>query len=327
MTSQRARRTLITTVQWMLTVAVIGGMAYVLVARWSQLQKLLTFSVGTIAIIGACDIVLFAFNGLVLQALARPFHLRMSFFEASVIAMVDAMLNYLPLKAGTVATGTILWSRHRLDPTKFAAMIAGTTILGLWVSTTLGSVLLIARDVALLWAWMLLIVPTAGVAFLVVWGVRFDGHMPDTDHAHWFIRTANRVLDGVRAIFADLTLVALMIVYSVIRVAIVAVQLVVAFRAVSTPIGLGTGLIMSSLATALSTLSIIPGALGFREGGVAGVAALLGIPATIGLAASLIERTVTVVLTAAFGIPAAVFVSRTAPWSLFMGGTEETREA
>ena len=65
------------------------------------------------------------FNGLVLQTLARPFDLHLPFTEAFVIALVDATLNYLPLKAGTVATGTILWTRHRLAPTKFAAMIAG----------------------------------------------------------------------------------------------------------------------------------------------------------------------------------------------------------
>ena len=315
------------TLQWALTIAVVGGMAFVLASRWSQLEKLLTFSTGTVAIIGIGALALFVISGLVLQALARPFHLHLPFAEAFVIGLADATLNYLPLKAGTVATGTILWSRHRLAPTKFAAMIAGTSILGMWVSTTMGSALLIWRGVAVAWAWALLIVPTAGVVFLLVWGLRFDGHMPDTEHAHWFVRTINRVLDGVRAIFADVTLVVLMIVYSVARVVIVAVQLMVAFRAVSTPIGFGTGVIMSSLATALSTLSIIPGGLGFREGGVAGVAAVLGIPATIGLAASLIERTVTVVLTAVCGIPATIYVSRKVSWALMMRGNGQEPEA
>jgi uncharacterized membrane protein YbhN (UPF0104 family) len=315
------------TLQWTLTLAVIGGMALVLASRWPQLQKLFTFSAGTVVAIGIGTLALFVFSGLVLQALARPFHLHLPFTEAFVIALVDATLNYLPLKAGTVATGAILWSRHRLAPTKFAAMIAGTSILGMWVSTTLGSALLIVRGVAVGWAWALLIVPTLGVAFLLVWGLGFEGHMADTEHAHWLVRTVNRVLDGVRAIFADVTLVVLMIVYSVARVVIVALQLMVAFRAVSTPIDLSTALIMSSLATALSTLSIIPGGLGFREGGVAGVAALLGIPATVGLAASLIERTVTVVITAVCGIPATIYVSRTASWSMLMRGAEQEQEA
>lgn len=315
------------TLQWALTIAVIGGMALVLASKWPQLQKLLTLSAGTVAIIAAGALALFFMNGVVLQAMARPFHLHLPLPEAIVIALVDATLNYLPLKGGTVATGAVLWSRYRLMPTKFAAMVTGASVINVWVCTTLGSALLIARGVALVGAWVLLLVPTAGVVLLVVWGLRFDGHVPDTEHAHWFVRTVNRVLDGVRAIFADLTLVVLLVAYNAVRVGIAALQLKVAFGALSTPIGWSTALIMSSLATVLGRMSIIPGGLGFREGGVAGVAALLGIPATIGLAASVIERTVTVVLIAVCGIPATLYVSRTTPWARLTHGSEEEQEA
>ena len=327
MASQRVRRALILTLQWALTIGVVGGMALVLASKWPQLHKLFMFSATSVALIGAGALALFFMNGVVLQAMARPFDLHLPLPEAIVIALVDATLNYLPLKGGTVATGAVLWSRYRLMPTKFAAMVTGASVINVWVCTTLGSVLLLARGVAVAGAWVLLVVPTAGVALLVVWGLRFDGHVADTEHAHWFVRTVNRILDGVRAIFADLTLVVLLVVYNAVRVGIAAFQLKIAFGTLSTPIGWSTALIMSSLATVLGRMSIIPGGLGFREGGVAGVAALLGIPATIGLAASVVERTVTVVLIALCGIPATLYVSKTTPWARLTRGGEQETEA
>jgi uncharacterized membrane protein YbhN (UPF0104 family) len=110
--------------------------------------------------------------------------------------------------------------------------------------------------------------------------------------------------------------------YCSMRVTIVGVQLMAAFAALSTPVDLGAGMVMSSLAVLLSTIAIIPGALGFREGGVAGVAALLGLSATVGLAASLLERCVTVALTAAIGIPSAIQISRSISWSKMRSGGE-----
>ena len=328
MASPRVRRTLLITLQWALTVAVIGAMALVLASKWPQLHKLLSFSAGTVAIIAVGALALFFMNGVVLQAMARPFDLHLPLPEAIVIALVDATLNYLPLKGGTIATGAVLWSRYRLMPTKFAAMVTGASVINVWVCTTMGSVLLLTRGVAVAGAWVLLVVPTAGVAALVVWDLRFDGHVADTEHAHWFVRTVNRILDGVRAIFSDLTLVLQLVFYNAIRVGIAALQLKVAFGALSTPIGWSTALIMSSLATVLGRMSIVPGGLGFREGGVAGVAALLGISATVGLAASGIERTITVTFIAICGIPATLYVSKTTPWArLTRSGDEEESEA
>lgn len=324
MASQPSRRTLIIAVQWILTVTVAGAMAFILASNWSELaSRLPSVSAGTVAAIAAAGLVLFAFNALVLRALARPFGVHLGLAEAFTIASVDFMLNYLPLKGGTVATGTILWHRYKLAPTRFAAMITGTSIMSLWVDTTLGSGLLLARGVTAAWVWALLLVPTAAVGLLVAWSVRFDGHMPDTEHAHWLVRTVNRVLDGLRAIFSDVKLVALMAFYCSMRVTIVGVQLMAAFAALSAPIDLGAGIVMSSLAVLLSTVAIIPGALGFREGGVAGVAALLGFSATVGLAASLIERMVTVALTAAIGIPSAIRISRSISWAKMRSGSEQ----
>ena len=112
MATQRARRALIMTVQWTLTIAVVGGMAFVLASRGAQLSRTPDVLGRNDRMIGVGTFALFIFNALVLQTLARPFDLHLPFVEAFTIALVDATLNYLPLKAGTVATGTILWSRH-----------------------------------------------------------------------------------------------------------------------------------------------------------------------------------------------------------------------
>lgn len=326
MAAQRVRRTLLVAAQWTISIAVIGGMAFLLASRGAQLRGLLTLSAGTVATLAVGAFVLFILNALVLQTLARTFDVHLPIVEITIISIVDSTLNYLPLKTGTVATGTLLFSRHRLSPARYAAMVTGGTVVNVWVCTTLGGALLLARGTEALTAVALLVVPTLGLAVLVIWGLGFRGHVPDSDHPHWLVRVTNRVLDGVRAIFADLVLVAKLIIINGLRVAVLAAQLMVAFNALSTPIGWGEAFIMSSLATILGRLSIIPGGLGIREGGVAGVAALLGISATVGLAASVIERSITVIVTALFGIPATLYVSRTTPWAQLTHARERKQE-
>ncbi len=314
MAAERVRRTLLMGVQWTITVGVVGGIAVVLASKGDQLRGLLALSAGTVAILAAGAFAQLMLPALVLRTLTRAFDVRVPFAEITIISIVDSTLNYLPLKGGLVATGTLLFGRHRLRPTAFASIAAGRAIVSISVCTMFGAALLLARGVIVVEALVLLALPAAIVAALGLWGRRFDGNLRNASHHHWLSRALVRAVDGVRAIFGNPRLLAAVMAFDVLRVAVGAIQLKVAFGAVSTSVDWQAAFIISSLATILGKTGIVPGGLGLREGGVAGVAALLGMSATIGLAASVVERTVTVAVTALLGIPAIVYMSRTTAW-------------
>lgn len=294
--------------QWGLTVTAIVAIGIVLARHSSDLSRLLSLDARVLALMTLGAIGTYATSGMILQALVGHFRMRMPFSETFLLGLMDGTLNYLPMKAGTVATGAYLFSRLGLSPAEYAAIVVGNGVVNLWTTTTLSGLVLLVAGFATLPGVALCVVPTIAVAGLMAWSAR-RSFAPARGRRR-VVRIALRLAEGLGSISGDRRLIGELVLVNTARVAAASFQLYWAFRAVSASVSVGEVVLLSALSVLAQRATVIPGGLGLKEGGIAGAAALVGIPVPVALAAAVIDRAIQIATVLVLGVPATAFLSR-----------------
>jgi len=296
--------------QWGLTLLVAALIVGALAPHRAEIAAVLALTPVLLASVSVAVLTQFTMNGVVLKLMFEHFGARVTLHETVVIGLMDSTLNYLPMKAGTVATGAVALKRYSVKISQYAAVVAGTTLINVWVCGALAGLLLLPANPGL--GLTLILVPSTIVVILGWWG---------HSHSAEEVQDGGRVMDalrravrGLQGMFADRRLLARIILTNVVRLAAVSAQLYFSFRAVSTPITIADSIVIGGFATVLGRVSIIPGGLGFREGGIVAAATIVGIDPTIALAASVIDRAVHMLWLLILGLPSTIYITRTTTW-------------
>ena len=305
--------------QWVSVIASVAFLAWILITRADDFKTVLSLDLGLFALISASALCTFIINGVELQLLAGRFGGRIPFRDTMLLGLMVSTLNYLPMKAGTVINGLIMRTRHKVRLADFAALVAGSSVIHLWVGAVSAGVFLLIEGREQGLAWGLVLAPTAVVAALVIWGRRrHEGRY--ADHGRRSIRLLARAVDGVGVLFGDARLLVLDIALNFALVMLASARMVLAFEALSLSAPFGSAVVATALSIVAARLSVIPGALGFKEGGAALGSSAVGIAPAVGLAASVIDRAVTLVWLVLLGVPATYYLLRTTGIHLSLSG-------
>ncbi|MBN2404269.1 MAG: flippase-like domain-containing protein [Coriobacteriia bacterium] len=305
--------------QWVSVVASIAFVAWILSTRADDLRAALSLDLRLFVLISLSAIGTFIVNGVELQVLAGKFGNKIVFKDAVLLGLMVTTLNYLPMKAGTVINGLIMRSRHKVRLMDFAALVAGSSVIHLWVGAVAAGGFLLAEAREPVLAGGLLVVPSVVVLALVIWGRRRDAGRFD-DHGRRMVRLVNRAVDGMGVIFGDLRLLALEIAINAVLVMLASARMALGFSALSLDVPFGSAVVATALAVIAARLSVIPGGLGFKESGAALGSSAAGVQPTLGLAASVIDRAVTLVWLILLGVPATYYLLRVTGIHLSLSG-------
>lgn len=304
-----ATRRAAVSIQWALTLATLAVIGWVLYRRWDELTGLLDLTPRLFVLISLSAIATYVLNGIELQVLAARFGNRIPLRDTFALGLMVNVLNYLPMKTGTLVNGAVLRGRYGVRVTHFGALVVGSTVVHLWVAATLAGLFLVAIPDQAALGIALLAAPTAVVAALMAWG-RFARPERDVAHLNVVLRFAYKAVQGMADIFGHGRLMATELVINAALIGLWSLRTYWALEALSTNATLAQSVVVSSFAIVLSRLSVIPGGLGFREGGAAAAAGAVGLTSTLGLASAVIDRAVNLVWLVIFGIPATLYVSR-----------------
>lgn len=295
--------------QWLSIAASVAFVAWILVTRREELAQALQITPQLFALISASALATFVVNGLELKVLAGRFGNHVPFRDSFLLGLMVSTLNYLPMKTGTMLNGVLLKVRYQVTFAHFTALVAGSSVIHLWVALVLAGSVLIAQGHDPVLAWTFALAPTVVVAGLIVWGRRRTHGRLDA-HDSRLVRAAGRAVDGMSLIFSSPRLLVIEVALNVALIALASLRTMWAFDALSSSAGFASSLVVTAVGILAARLSVIPGGIGFREGGSAAGAAFAGIPASLGLAASVIDRAVTLVWLLLLGVPAAVYLQR-----------------
>ncbi|MBE0475633.1 MAG: flippase-like domain-containing protein [Coriobacteriia bacterium] len=296
-------------IQWGLAAGAIAVIAWVVATHSEEARRLLDLTPRLFALISVSAIGTHLLNGWELQVLTARFGARIRFRDTFSLALMVNVLNYLPAKTGTLANGAVLRGCFKVRAAHFGALVLGSGVIHLWVAGSLaGAVLLAAGQPAL--GWPVLLGPSAALLALLAWGW-FAPRRRDSDHMRAPLRIAYDAAHGIADIYRDTRLMAIELLINVGLVALDAARTYFAFRALSTEATFAQSLVVVAAAIVLERFSVIPGGLGFREGGSAAAAGAVGISSALGLGAAVVDRAVKLVWLVLLGVPATLYVSRT----------------
>lgn len=294
--------------QWFSILASVGVVVWILMTRGEQLRTVFSLTPAIFVLISISAILTFFLNGIELRVLAGRFDSHIPLLDAMLLGLMVSTLNYLPLKTGTMLNGLMLKTRYRLTLGHFAALVAGSSVVHLWTALVLaGAALTVGGKVSL--GLALALVPTALLVALMVWG-RLRSAGKHEGHESRIVRLAGRVVDGLGLIFASPKLLLVETAVNASLILLATLRTLWSFNALSAGIGFGGSLVVTSIGIFAARLSVIPGGVGFKEGGAAAGAAMAGIDPGLGLAASVIDRAVTLVWLLLLGVPATLYLQR-----------------
>ncbi len=305
----RSLRTRSGLLQWALLLAAVAFIVWMIVTRGDDLRAAFELTPRLFILISLSCFGTFILNGIELQVLSGRFERHIPFKDAMFLGLMVSTLNYLPMKTGTVLNGVVLRSRYKLSLSHFTALIAGSSVIHLWMCGAMAGISLLIAGTQPGWGWLFLLAPTAVVAGLMIWGrMRESGR--HEGHDSRLVRVASRMVDGMGEMFSDSVLLAKDVAINIALVALWGARVYWAFESLGVQASFSQALTVTALGILFTRLSIIPGGMGLREAGAAFGSTITGLPAGVGFASSVVDRAVMLFWLLVVGVPATVYFLR-----------------
>jgi uncharacterized membrane protein YbhN (UPF0104 family) len=299
------------TVRYIIAFIILGFLLWYLGQHWEQLKQLMNFSAGKIAAMYLLCLAAAIVIAVSVQIILRSFDIKTSFFEMVHLSNAVNLLNYAPMKAGTLFRGVYLNKHYGLAYSHFVSFFVYMTIL------TAASASLLAA------AAMFLCLDLSGpkikltavffTAAAVVLGLIVLVPLPPPKGQNKLSLFLGRLLDGKKIILSDPAAVVkaglLMVAFSLLT----AVRLGVVYAGINRQINPAGLLVFAALDGLSLFISFTPGSLGLRELLFSVGAAGLGIPLEVGLFAAMIDRAVLVAYSFTAGAVSTIILWRKTP--------------
>jgi len=296
--------------QVVVTIATLVAMVLVLASERERLASALTLGVGTLAAAAAVTLTSFVVDGVRLKAMLDLFSAGVGHLHSLGVVVGGYTLNYLPMKAGTVLQGAALKARWGVRLPHFAALSAAGQLVSLWSAVTLAGLCLAVVGGRPYVVAALVVAPSAALVALLLWSRSAAGS--STDHPKRLVRAARAAVTGLADLFAHRRVMAITVAANVAAIVLAGARIWLLMTAMGHSVSLVEAVLISALGIATHMFGLLPGGIGFREGGVVAGAALAGVDPGTALALALVDRGVDMLVVLAFGVPSALWMGRLA---------------
>ena len=261
-----------------------------------QLGALLRLDVNALLILLLLSVFILGVLALQFRFMVWVFGLHLPFREWFGLTAVNSMFSYyLPARAGLFVRGAYLKKKYGFPVADYTALVISTQLISLVVGGLVGTALVSAYGAESGRYYSLLLVVFAGVTavgllvYLIVPGITA---IPCK--YIWLRDFLRRVKGGFAVWQGHSSGLVIFSSFNLLIVTLRAFRLQLCFYALGIPVDFPEVLIMQLLLSVAFVVSITPGNLGVQEGLIVLCAGFLGVTKDIALAASLLDRAVTV---------------------------------
>jgi uncharacterized protein (TIRG00374 family) len=281
-----------------------AGLIY-LYFKGPGLRSFLNLNILEILLLLAVSFLGYLAVGLSFKSLLRIFDLDIPFKEWFGLTMCNTMFNYyLPARGGTVVKAYYLKKKYGLGYSHYAALMAGSLLLGLAVTSLVGLLIVLFTSVIT----GRLIVSWAVAFFSILAGVLLAGSIASQllrlkirskfERLNLFLLN---IKDGLSYFSQRKKFTFNFCLFSALFLLLMAMRLYLCFLALNFDVELWDVLLIMAVTQFSFLISVIPGNLGIKEGIIVFSAGLLGISAHQALTAAILDRTISMVFIFGFG--------------------------
>jgi uncharacterized membrane protein YbhN (UPF0104 family) len=258
--------------------------------HWEQLKVLFKFKPSGLVMLYVLTGLGTVNNSRVGQILLKALNVRISLWEATVLQNAARLLNYVPMKFGTVLRANYLKHRYGLSYTGFLTMFMYIMVLMVAAAAIIGLAGLIVgyglggHENKILAG--LFVVMLTGSLFLVFMP------LPVPTGSGRLVSIIKNLLAGHRAISLNIKLIILCVVHLMVTFLLSACRIGIIYRSMGQDVHVLGYLILGTLGYCSLVVSLTPGALGVRELILGCVAVVLDIPFEVGILTAMVERAI-----------------------------------
>jgi uncharacterized membrane protein YbhN (UPF0104 family) len=273
-----------------LALIILGFLLWYLARHWEELKALLKLSPGQLFVIYCLWFLLSLITARVVQCLLNALKTRTGFWDMVRLQIATVLLNYAPMKFGTLFRANYLKRHYGLSYAHFATfflyitflLVATATIIGLAVLVTIyglgeyeNKVLALVFAITIIVSLLFLFVP-----------------LPIPSGQGRLSSTLRNFLTGRRQVSKERKTIVTATALLLVVFFLAAVRLWIIYNSMGKSIHVGGYLILGALDFVVLFIALTPGSLGIRELVLGFGAVVLGIPLEVGILAAMIDRAI-----------------------------------
>ncbi len=271
-------------------IAVFGGLLWYLSQHWHEMKSLLKlgekelFMVYAICLLGTFG------GGYMVSVFLGTLKVKAPFWDMVLLQNAATLLNYLPMKFGTIFRANYLKRHYGLIYAHFGVFFVYLTILMAAMAGIIGLAILLCIYGTDGYEKKILTTVFLGMAVLSI----FFGFvpLPIPTGSGKVIITIRNFLVGRQQLTQDKRALLICSAMLAINFALSSVRLSIIYHSMGKGIHPGGYLILGALGYVTMFVSLTPGALGIRELVLSSGAVALGVPFEVGLLAAIIDRAI-----------------------------------
>jgi len=274
-----------------LGVVILGVLLWYLVRHWEQLEALFNLTFLQLSTIYVLYFLVMLNITLAVQYLLKGLGVRTRFWDMLWLHNAALLLNYVPMKFGTLFRANYLKRHYGLRYTHFATFFLYITFLMTATAAIIGlSVLVLFYGLGEYESKILAVVFLASIGgsllFIFV-------PLPVPRGEGWFSTILRNFLTGRSQISKEKKALVISLLYLVANFFLTAVRIGIIYHCISQKIHPGGYVILGALGFVALFIALTPGSLGVKELVLSFGAVALGVPFEVGLLAAMIDRAIT----------------------------------
>jgi len=294
-----------------LAVVILYFLARYLSQHWQELKVLLKFGPVELLLLCVATALGTMNNSRINQLLLRALGTKAFFWDLVLLQNTTRLLNYVPMKAGTIFRGNYLKRRYGLSYTHYTAFFAYFTFLMTLAAAVVGfcGIIIVygysrVESKILIAFFLVLIIGSLFILFVP---------LPVPAATGRFSQLLRNFLMGRKNISRNAPVVGICLIHLLGTFVLSATRLGIIYHSMDMDIHPVGYLILGALGYASLILGLTPGALGIREVVLGAGAVAVGVPLQVGLLAAMFDRAIIISWTLVIGGLCTIWLWRRCP--------------
>ncbi|KPJ66840.1 MAG: hypothetical protein AMJ43_06700 [Coxiella sp. DG_40] len=294
-----------------LTLIILAFLIWYLAGHWQQLKVLLKLSSKQLAVMYLLCFLLNSINARVVQQLVSAMNTETGYWDMVRLQNAAVLLNYVPMKFGTIFRANYLKRHYGLAYSRFATSFLYITFLLTATAATVGLIILLT--VYGLGGYSSKILATVFVTAIIGSLLFLFTPVPIPAGRGQLSSALRNFLTGRNQISKSWKTICICVVLSTVNFILTGVRLSIVYHSMGKGIHPAGYLVLGALGFVTLFIALTPGSLGIRELVLGAGATALGVPLQVGIFAAMIDRAIAISYAFVVGGSCAIWLWRASP--------------
>ena len=298
-------------IKYIVGILILAFLVWYLSQHWDKLHPLLRLSPTEIVLIYLVTLIVSSISSYVMKRFLRLLKIKASFSDMFMLQNAGYLLNYLPMKFGTIFRAAYLKHHYGLIYAHFGVFFVYLGLLMALSASAVGIVVLavvygFSGYEAKILAVALLIVSAFSLTLTLVPMPLPKGTSKFSVNFRNFLNGRSQVIQNKKELFVCTSLF-------IFSYFIASVRLGIIYHSMGHDIHPAGYLVLGALGYAMMFVNLTPGAIGIRELVLGSSAIALGVPLEVGIFAAIIDRAIAIVWSFTIGVASTLYLWYKAP--------------